>query len=104
MVDANELKDSNITALKAKMTSAFLINADLKSAFLFCSDLFVPKTIIASHQHFSIISAQKSRIKSKMQLKMALWMAFVMKRGHVIRMGTAGALARGKDGALRGRG
>jgi len=39
---------------------------------------------------------------SKNNLKAALWMAFVMKRGHVIRMGAAGALARGKDGALRG--
>jgi len=39
---------------------------------------------------------------SKNNFKTALWMAFVMKRGHVIRMGAAGALARGKDGALRG--
>jgi len=37
----------------------------------------------------------------KNNLKTALWMAFVMKRGHVIRMGAAGALARGKDSALR---
>jgi len=39
---------------------------------------------------------------SKNNFKTALWMAFVMKRGHVIRMGAAGALARGDDGALRG--